>query len=271
MVVGQERELLAAPELGAADAGAEVVWHDLECGSYRADLGLWQELAAENPGPVLEIGAGAGRVALALARSGHAVTALERDPALLGALRARAAGAPVHTLCADARSFALPAQAFALCDVPMQTVQLQCGAAGRGALLKCARAHLRVGGLLACAILAGVTPFDCAAGEAGPAPERAIIAGLCHTSWPTRVSVGTRSVVIERERKIEMAAGDDVARRPATGAGCVRRERSVVELDRLSAAQLRREARALGFAAPPARHVPATEEHAGSTVVMLRA
>ena len=81
--------------------------------------------------------------------------------------------------------------------------------------------------------------------------------------------------MIERERQIEAAGGPDVvparwgARTARTDAiGC---ERNVVELDRLSAARLRREARALGFAAPPARHVPATEDHAGSTVVMLRA
>ena len=62
---------------------SEVIWHDLECGWYRADLPLWRELAAQHPGPVLEIGAGSGRVALELARAGHAVTALERERVLL--------------------------------------------------------------------------------------------------------------------------------------------------------------------------------------------
>jgi SAM-dependent methyltransferase len=272
VVVGQQREPLAEPEFAAPGASPEVVWHDLECGSYRADLALWRELAAQNPGPVLDIGAGTGRVALALARWGHAVTALEREPTLLATLRARATGASVRTLCADARSFALPAPAFALCIVPMQTVQLLGGAAGRAAFLKRARAHLRGGGLLACALLAGVNPFDCTAGEDGPAPERTVIAGLRYTSWPTRVSVGPRRVVIERERQIEAAGGTDVAAaRWGARTDAIGRERNVVELDRLSAARLRREARALGFAAPPARHIPATEEHAGSTVVMLRA
>jgi hypothetical protein len=154
----------------------------------------------------------------------------------------------------------------------MQTIQLLGGAYGRAAFLKCARAHLRAGGLLACAILAGVTPFACAAGEAGPAPERATVAGRRYTSWPTRVSVGARSVVIERERQIEVLTGGDVVRgRPLARARTISSERRVDELDRLSAARLRREARALGFVAPRARHVAATEEHVGSTVVMLRA
>ncbi len=68
----------------------KVVWHDLECGSYRADLPLWRALAVQaRDGPVLDIGAGTGRVALDLARAAHRVTALDLDPELLGALRDR--------------------------------------------------------------------------------------------------------------------------------------------------------------------------------------
>ena len=46
-----------------------VIWHDLECGSYGEDLPLWRSLAAEYGDPVFELGAGTGRVTLALARS----------------------------------------------------------------------------------------------------------------------------------------------------------------------------------------------------------
>ena len=55
---------------------------------------LWHELAAA-PDGVLDVGAGTGRVALGLARAGHAVTALGLDAVLLDVLseRARAAGA----------------------------------------------------------------------------------------------------------------------------------------------------------------------------------
>ncbi len=67
-----------------------VIWHDLECGGYVADLPLWRELARERGGPILDVGAGTGRVALDLARNGHEVTALDRDPELLDALRRRA-------------------------------------------------------------------------------------------------------------------------------------------------------------------------------------
>ena len=51
----------------------DVIWHDTECGSYAADLPLWRELAAAAPGPVLDVGAGTGVLAIAAARTGSKV------------------------------------------------------------------------------------------------------------------------------------------------------------------------------------------------------
>ena len=82
------RDLLS--ERGAGPgvlAMSAIIWHDVECGAYAADLPLWRELAATEAGPVLDVGAGAGRVALELARAGHDVTALDLDPELLAELR----------------------------------------------------------------------------------------------------------------------------------------------------------------------------------------
>ena len=84
---------------------AKVMWHDVECGGYVADLPLWRRLAREAGGPVLDVGAGTGRVALDLARAGHEVTALDIDPELLAELEARADGLPVRTMVADAAGF----------------------------------------------------------------------------------------------------------------------------------------------------------------------
>ena len=64
----------------------EVIWHDVENGSYTADLELWRELAAQAHGPVLDLGAGTGRVARDLHAAGHEVHALDCDPELLAAV-----------------------------------------------------------------------------------------------------------------------------------------------------------------------------------------
>ena len=65
---------------------ASVAWHDAENGSYDADLFLWRELAESAHGPVLDLGAGTGRVAADLAAHGHEVVALDADAGLLAVL-----------------------------------------------------------------------------------------------------------------------------------------------------------------------------------------
>ena len=85
----------------------KTIWHDLECGGYVEDLEVWRGLARRQGGPVLDVGAGTGRVTLDLARAGYAVTALDVCDELLATLRERAAGLDVATVAADARSFAL--------------------------------------------------------------------------------------------------------------------------------------------------------------------
>ena len=111
----------------------DVLWHDLECSGYDEDLPLWRALAAEAGGPVLDVGAGTGRVSLDLAAGGVAVVALDADASLLEALERRAAGLPVETVLADARDFDL-GRRFSLVLVPMQTLQLLGGRSGRGGL-----------------------------------------------------------------------------------------------------------------------------------------
>jgi SAM-dependent methyltransferase len=54
------------------------------------DLPFYLALAAEADGPILELGIGAGRVALALARAGYAVTGIDRSTEMLSSLAVRA-------------------------------------------------------------------------------------------------------------------------------------------------------------------------------------
>ncbi len=248
---------------------AGVIWHDLECGSYSADLPIWRELAERHGGPVLDIGAGTGRVALDLARAGHRVTALDLDPDLLGALQDRAGGERVETVRADARSFELDRRDFALCLVPMQTVQLLSGSAERDSLLRCAFAHLRPGGLLACAIVTELEPFDVADGSPGPSPETAHVGDALYISRATSVQVLPQHIAIERMRRIiAFDSGQSSERHPVSQR---EGERNVVELACVSVSELEDEGSRAGLRPEPAREIAPTDEHAGSTVVMLRA
>ena len=77
-----------------------VIWHDVECGGYAQDLSLWRSLADDHGDPVLDVGAGTGRIALDLARRGHEVVALDHDAALVAELARRAGELTVTAITA---------------------------------------------------------------------------------------------------------------------------------------------------------------------------
>ena len=235
-----------------------VVWHDVECASYEADLPLWRELADQAGGPVLDIGCGTGRVSLDLAGRGHAVTAFDADPALVGELasRARERDLRVDSLTADARSFEL-GRRFALAVAPMQVVQLLGGAAGRLRALERVREHLDAGGLLAAAV---ADPFEGFAAEEAlpPLPDVREEQGWVYSSTPVAVRSEDGAVAVDRLRQAVSPAGE-LSEAVAT-----------VRLESVTPTELEAEGRAAGFEPLPSRRVPETTDHVGSTVVLLR-
>jgi SAM-dependent methyltransferase len=234
------------------------VWHDLECGTYTEDLPLWRSLAADSEGPILDVGAGTGRVALDLARRGHLVTALDRDPELLAELDRRAAGMTIDTVVADARSFELPAR-FGLCLVPMQTVQLLGGADGRAAFMRCARAHLRPGGLLAAALTSRLEAYEIADGSPAPIPDMCERDGTVYASQPTAIRAERDGFVLERRLETVSADGHRTV------------ERHAIVLDRVTPREPERESRAAGLTPVRRATVPPNLDYVGSEVVIVRA
>jgi SAM-dependent methyltransferase len=240
--------------VGLTDA---VVWHDVECGAYEADLPLWRELAAS---PLLEVGCGTGRVALDLASRGHEVSALDSDAALIGALRERARDRALSVIAtvADARSFALDRTDFAAVIAPMQVVQLLGGTEGRTAMLARVRAHLRPGGLFAAAL---ADPFDGVPAEDSgpPLPDVREQDGWVFQSTPVAVRSEGGGTAIDRLRQAVSPTGE------------LDESMTSIVLDSVGPEALEAEAAGVGLRALPRRQVPATGDYVGSTVVVLEA
>jgi SAM-dependent methyltransferase len=253
-----KRSARTQPSGAAAATREAVIWHDVECGGYDADLPLWRDLARHAGGPILDLGAGTGRVTLDLAAAGHDVTALDADPVLLEELaeRARARDLEVRCITADARTLDATGT-FELVLAPMQFVQIMGGEPGRAALLKSVAACLRSGGAFAAAI----SDLDEAiAGEDAlpPLPDVGERQGWVYSSLPMEVRPEPGGVAVEWLRQVVSPAGDLTERRHTQ------------VLDSLTPDQLAREAAAHGLRAHARHEIAHTAEYIGSTVIVCR-
>jgi SAM-dependent methyltransferase len=128
--------------------------YDVDLVEDPGDLDLYLALAARTGGPLIELGAGTGRIAVALAEAGHEVTAVDRDPAALDRARRRAtrAGSTVERRLtfveADVDGLRLPARRrFRLGIVALNTFLMFDARERQAAALESLVRHLAPGGL----------------------------------------------------------------------------------------------------------------------------
>lgn len=128
-------------------------------GRLEADLPMIFEIARLARGPVLELGVGAGRVALPLARRGFAVTGVDNAPVLLAEAERRRAALPraaarrLTLVRQDLRRLRLPKRRFRLALLPFNTLCHFESLAEQDRVLSGAARHLARGGHLWLSVL----------------------------------------------------------------------------------------------------------------------
>lgn len=231
-----------------------VVWHDLEHCGYRADLPIWRALAGRaGPSSVVELGAGTGRVSLALAADGHRITAVDRSEVLLAALRARRTpGATLDTLCCDVRDLRLDRHVDTVL-APALMVQLAGGPRDRRRLFDSVADILSPGGVFAAAC-DGRLPIVRTERSVAGTRRSVNHSGRTWTSELSSVRGGSGSLVLTRTRAAR-----------ATRSTCTDEVLERLALDTVAA-----EASESGLRESERFEVPATGLHSAVTVMVFR-
>jgi len=238
---------------GSASTSETAIWHDVECAAYAADLIVWEQLADRCGDPVLELGAGTGRVAIHLARHDHRVIGLDHDEELIAAQRVRTVGLPVTPLLADARGFELP-EPVALALAPMQLLQMLADRADRLSCLDSMASQLLPGGRVAAAIVEGMPEPE----EGEPLlPDVREVDGWIYSSLPLEAVVGPEHIHVHRLRQRVSPTGE-LTDTPDEVTICT-----------LTADALEAEAAEVGLVPIERLTIDATADHVGSTVVVL--
>jgi SAM-dependent methyltransferase len=140
-----------SPEVASALARL----YDVDVVADPGDLDLYRALARRADGPVLELAVGSGRIAVPLAAEGHAVTGVDRDPAMLDRARDAAAAAGVadgllELVEADIAGLRLPtAGSFRLAFIALNSLLLFATRAEQKSAIGALATHLAPGGIAA--------------------------------------------------------------------------------------------------------------------------
>jgi len=127
--------------------------YDLDLADDPGDLDLYLALAARAAGPILELAAGTGRLAVPLAAAGHTVTGVDVDPAMLARARDRMSRSDLgrgalELVEADLVGLRLPAGAsFRLAFLALNSIMVLGTRAGQRAAVAALADHLVPGGI----------------------------------------------------------------------------------------------------------------------------
>ena len=237
------------------------IWQEVEFGSYEADLPLWRELAAAAEGPAVELGAGAGRVSLALsAEAGRELLAVENDPELAADLEAgaRRLGRSVLVIRADLaapETLRLPSRP-ALALGPLHVIQVL-DESSRPTLLRRLGELLSPGATIALALVDESTLLSTGTAASQILPDMREIGGWVYSSEPLWVQVGDEVLTVRRLRERVSPDGE--------------MERSVKDeiLHRVSPDRLEAEGEQAGLRPTGSRQISSGPDEADSIVVVL--
>ncbi len=143
---------------GEADTATALArLYDVDLIDDPGDIDLYLALAARTGGPILELAAGSGRIAVALARAGYEVTAVDIDPAMLTRLGRRLAetaavepevAGRVHLVERDLVGLDLPdSPMFRLAVLALNSILLLDSREKQRAALETMARHLAPGGV----------------------------------------------------------------------------------------------------------------------------
>ena len=142
-----------AEAIDEATAVALARLYDLDLAEDPGDLDLYLALAERTGGPVLELAAGSGRLAVPLAAAGNRVTAVDLDPAMLDrarafALREGVGGDRLTFVEADLLDLRLPeAGQFGLAFIALNSLMILSSRDAQRRALKALADHLAPGGV----------------------------------------------------------------------------------------------------------------------------
>jgi hypothetical protein len=248
------------PSTNRRDRSDSAIWQSVEFGSYTADLPLWEELAERAGGPVLELGAGAGRVAMHLAARGHRVIALESDRELLADLDRGACedSLPVDAIAADLSApgdLELPTQP-GLVIGPLHVIQALDAETRPGLLSGLVQVSAPCA-TIALTVVDESTLLSAGAAASQILPDMREFEGWVYSSEPLWVQVGEELLTVRRLR--ERVSPD----------GRMDREIQDEILHRVSPERLEDEATGAGLRPAGRRQISSGPSEADSTVVLL--